>query len=119
MTRRDWSLRVLLVLLGLLFVAAVYPMAGGILRPAHSDTGDTMMMGIYATLGVFLLLAVRNPSEHRSLIAFTMVQLRPRRCDVAAGIAAYQRTRRLSHRLGSPRRHRDSPARTGAPKAGE
>jgi hypothetical protein len=71
MTRRDWSLRVLLVLLGLLFVAAVYPMAGGILRPAHSDTGDTMMMGIYATLGVFLLLAMRNPSEHRSLIAFT------------------------------------------------
>jgi hypothetical protein len=30
-----------------------------------------MMMSLYATLGVFLLLAARNPSEHRSLIAFT------------------------------------------------
>src|SRR5262249_29414513 len=43
---------------------------GGLLDPAHSDTGDTMQMGIYATLGVFLLIAVRNPSAHRSLIAF-------------------------------------------------
>jgi hypothetical protein len=33
-------------------------------------TGDTMMMSLYATLGVFLLLAVRNPSAHRSLILF-------------------------------------------------
>ena len=30
-----------------------------------------MMMSLYATLSVFLLLAARNPSEHRSLIAFT------------------------------------------------
>lgn len=28
-------------------------------------------MSLYATLGIFLLLAARNPSEHRSLIAFT------------------------------------------------
>jgi hypothetical protein len=30
-----------------------------------------MMLSIYVTLGVFLLLASRDPSEHRSLIAFT------------------------------------------------
>lgn len=35
-----------------------------------SDTGDTMMMSLYFTLGVFLLIAVRNPAAHRSLIAF-------------------------------------------------
>ena len=29
-----------------------------------------MMMSLYFTLGIFLLLAVRNPSAHRSLIAF-------------------------------------------------
>jgi hypothetical protein len=29
-----------------------------------------MMMSLYATLGVFLLLALRNPSAHRSLILF-------------------------------------------------
>ena len=35
------------------------------------DTGDTMMMSLYFTLGVFLLLAARDPTAHRSLIAFT------------------------------------------------
>ena len=29
-----------------------------------------MMMGLYFTLGILLLIAVRNPSGHRSLIAF-------------------------------------------------
>jgi len=30
-----------------------------------------MLASVYAALGVFLLLAIRNPSAHRSLIAFT------------------------------------------------
>jgi hypothetical protein len=38
--------------------------------PADSDTGDTMMLSLYVALGIFLLIAVRNPSVHRSLIAF-------------------------------------------------
>ena len=67
---RERALKVILVSVGLLFSAAIYPVIGGLLDPAHSDTGDTMQMGIYATLGIFLLLAVRNPSAHRSLIAF-------------------------------------------------
>jgi hypothetical protein len=67
---RERALKIVLVLVGLLFSAAVYPTIGGLLDPAHSDTGDTMMMGLYATLGIFLLIAVRNPSAHRSLIAF-------------------------------------------------
>jgi tryptophan-rich sensory protein len=69
--KRERTLKVVMVLLGLLFVAAAYPMVAGVLHPDQSDTGDTMMMSLYATLGVFLLLAVRNPSAHRSLIAFT------------------------------------------------
>lgn len=68
---RERALKALLVLVGLLFVAAVYPVAMGILHADQSDSGDTMMMSLYVTLGVFLLLAVRNPSAHRSLIAFT------------------------------------------------
>ena len=68
---RERALKILLALVGLLFVAAVYPMVGGVLHTDQSDTGDTMMMSLYATLGVFLLLAARNPSAHRSLIAFT------------------------------------------------
>ena len=67
---RARTLKTVLVLVGLLFSAAVYPAIGGLRDPAHSDTGDTMMMGIYFALGVFLLLAVRNPPAHRSLIAF-------------------------------------------------
>src|SRR5207237_7216410 len=34
-------------------------------------SGDTMMMSLYFTLGVFLLVTTRKPSAHRSLIAFT------------------------------------------------
>src|SRR5216110_4030272 len=67
---RGRTLRVVLVLVGLLFSAAIYPAIGGLRDPAHSDTGDTMMMSLYFALGVFLLVAVRNPSAHRSLIAF-------------------------------------------------
>ena len=67
---RERTLKIVLVLVGLLFSAAVLPAIGGLRDPAHSDTGDTMMMGVYLVLGIFLLIAVRNPSAHRSLIAF-------------------------------------------------
>jgi|SRR5690348_1605669 len=68
---RQRALKVVLVVVGLLSVAAVLPVAGGILHPEQSDPGDTMMMSLYATLGIFLLLASRAPSAHRTLIAFT------------------------------------------------
>jgi hypothetical protein len=67
---RERALKVVLALVGLLFSAGVYPLVGSLLHPADSDTGDTMMLSLYVALGVFLLIAVRNPSAHRSLIAF-------------------------------------------------
>ena len=67
---RERALKILLVLVGLLFCAAILPVIGGLRDPAGSDTGDTMMMGLYFVLGIFLLIAVPNPSAHRSLIAF-------------------------------------------------
>jgi len=67
---RERALKVVLVLVGLLFTAGVYPLIGSLLHPADSDTGDTMMLSLYVTLGVFLLIAVRNPFAHRSVIAF-------------------------------------------------
>ena len=67
---REKALRILLVLLGLLFVAAVYPIVMYLWRPENEAPGDTMMLSLYFTLGIFLLLAVRNPSAHRSLIAY-------------------------------------------------
>ena len=38
---------------------------------AKQDPALAMMMSLYVTLGVFLIMAARNPSENRSLIAFT------------------------------------------------
>lgn len=67
---RERALKIVLVVVGLFFSAAIYPAIGGLRDPVNSDTGDTMQMAIYAALGVFLLMAARNPAEHRSLIAF-------------------------------------------------
>jgi hypothetical protein len=67
---RERVRKVLLVGVGLLFTAGVYPLIGSLLHPADSDTGDTMMLSLYVALGIFLLIAVRNPSAHHSLIAF-------------------------------------------------
>ena len=64
--RRERVLKVVLILVGLLFTAAVYPLV----LMARQDPALAMMMSLYVTLGIFLLLAARNPSEHRSLIAF-------------------------------------------------
>ena len=64
--RRERALKVVLVVVGLLFCAGVYPL----MLMAKQDPALAMMMSLYATLGVFLLLASRNPSAHRSLIAF-------------------------------------------------
>jgi len=64
--RRERILKVVLVVVGLLFCAAVYPL----MLMAKQDPALAMMMSLYAALGVFLLLASRNPSAHRSLIAF-------------------------------------------------
>jgi cellulose synthase/poly-beta-1,6-N-acetylglucosamine synthase-like glycosyltransferase len=63
---RERALKVVLVLVGLLFSAAVYPLLAMRLEEALR-----MMLSVYATLGIFLLLAYRDPSANRSLIAFT------------------------------------------------
>ena len=64
---RERALKVVLVLVGLLFSAGVYL----VVRPPFKDETFQMMLSIYVTLGIFLLIASRNPSAHRSLIAFT------------------------------------------------
>jgi drug/metabolite transporter superfamily protein YnfA len=66
MMRREWALKVVLVVVGLLFCAGVYPL----MLMVKQDPALAMMMSLYVTLGVFLLLASRDPSAHRSLIAF-------------------------------------------------
>ena len=65
--RREWALKVVLVLVGLLFTALVYPT----MMFVKQEPTLAMMLSVYVTLGIFLLLASRNPSANRSLIAFT------------------------------------------------
>lgn len=64
---RERALKVVLVVVGLLFSALAYPMVIFLWQ----DPALAMMLSLYFTLGIFLLLAVRNPSANRSLIAFT------------------------------------------------
>ena len=65
-----------LVIVGLIFVFGIYPLT--ILWPSGWSwhTGQShylqMILGIYATLGAFLLVASRKPLAHLSLIWFTV-----------------------------------------------
>lgn len=64
---RVLALKIVLALVGALFVVLVYPMVMMI----RQEPALAMMLSLYVTLGIFLLLAIRNPSASRSLIAFT------------------------------------------------
>jgi hypothetical protein len=57
---RERALKVALVLVGLVFSAV-----------ALKTADEAMILSVDATLGIFLLLAARDPSAHRSVIAFT------------------------------------------------
>ena len=72
-------LRIALIAVGLVFLVGIYPLT--VVWPSGwswgmGDMGQSMylemILGIYATLGIFLLLASRDPMAHRSLIAFTV-----------------------------------------------
>jgi hypothetical protein len=68
---RERALKIVLVLVGLLFVSFAYPVVMFLWHPNQEEVTMPMMLSIYITLGVFLLLAARSPSANRSLIAFT------------------------------------------------
>lgn len=70
-------LRVALLIVGLIFTFGIWLLT--IVWPAgwawHAEGRSEyleMIFGIYATLGVFLMIASRNPMEHKSLIWFTV-----------------------------------------------
>jgi hypothetical protein len=64
---QERALRIVLVFVGLLFSALVYPLT----LFFRQEPALAMMLSVYVTLGLFLLLASRNPSANRSLISFT------------------------------------------------
>ena len=71
-------LQITLIVFGVVF-CLVYPLAivwpGGWAwhnGPPAASQYFLMIVGIYATLGIFLIRASRNPTAHRSLIDFTI-----------------------------------------------
>ncbi len=64
---RERALKVVLVFVGLIFSGLVYPLTMFV----RQEPALAMMLSVYVTLGIFLLLAARDPSANRSLIAFT------------------------------------------------
>ncbi|WP_034411538.1 DUF6632 domain-containing protein [Derxia gummosa] len=74
--RRAAWLRIALVVLGLICAVGFYPLtvlwpAGWVWHQGHSDYLE-MIIALYATLGVFLLLAARDPVRYLSLISFAL-----------------------------------------------
>ena len=69
--RRERVLKVVLVLVGLIFSAGVFPVMDSLWHQNQSMYTFDMMLSLYVALGIFLLIAARNPSANRSLIAFT------------------------------------------------
>jgi hypothetical protein len=69
-------LRIALIVIGLTFIFGIYPLS--IVWPSGWTWGQghshylMMIIGIYATLGVFLLMAARDPDAHKSIIWFTV-----------------------------------------------
>ena len=73
-------LRVALAAVGVIFIVGIYSLV--MIWPSgwswHSGESHhlphylQMILGVYATLGVFLLIASRNPLQHLSLIWFTV-----------------------------------------------
>ena len=69
---RERALKVVLVIVGLVFVAGVYPLITSIREGWQANKEDALPMGIslYVTQGIFLLLATRNPLANRGVITF-------------------------------------------------
>src|SRR6476660_5304113 len=86
---REKLLKIALVMFGAIFFT-IYPLSliwpsGWQWHGGHGQYYFQMICGVYAVLGAYLIAAARNPSEHRSLISFTICS-----SIVHAGIIAAQ-----------------------------
>ena len=91
---RELALKIVLAAVGLLFLALVLPMVIFI----RQEPALSMQFSLYVTLGVFLLLAIRNPSANRSLIAFTAWSSLVHAAIMA--VQAFQNPSERGHMLG-------------------
>jgi len=70
--KRERALTILLVLFGLIFVAGVYPLITSVRSgwQANKEDAEPMALSLYVTMGIFLLVAARNPAANRGVITF-------------------------------------------------
>ena len=73
---KEKFLKLALRLFGVVFLL-VYPLSmvwpsGWVWHGGDGVYYFQMIVGVYAVLGIFLILAAKNPGEHRSLISFTV-----------------------------------------------
>tara|TARA_R110001606_G_scaffold348746_1_gene498453 strand:- start:95250 stop:95633 length:384 start_codon:yes stop_codon:yes gene_type:complete len=70
-------IKIALYIFGIIFIAGIYPMmmwvwpSGWGWTPRQPEY-ELMIVGVYATLGVFLILAAKDPIANASLIWFTI-----------------------------------------------
>lgn len=73
---KDNYLKMALRLFGVVFLL-VYPLSmvwpsGWVWHGGEGFYYFQMIVGVYAVLGIFLIMAAKNPADHRSLISFTV-----------------------------------------------
>ena len=68
------ALRAALIVTGVIFIGGIGTLMrvwpGGFAWTPGQGEYELMFVGVYATLGIFLLWASRDPASHRSLILF-------------------------------------------------
>ena len=70
----DSTLRLLLLVVGIVFIVGVLPLmmlwpSGWQWQPNQSEY-EQMIIGVYAVMGIFMVIASKNPAAHRSFILF-------------------------------------------------
>jgi hypothetical protein len=100
---RERALKVVLVLVGLVFSAAIYPVVTSVRDGWQANKEDAlpMMLSLYVTLGIFLLLASAEPVGESQRDRFRrMVEFCSRVCDGCHGSPPCERTRSSADRRG-------------------
>ncbi|MEZ5757642.1 MAG: DUF6632 domain-containing protein [Emcibacteraceae bacterium] len=99
---RESYLKLALKVFGIIFLF-VYPL--GLVWPAgwvwHGGGGEyylQMICGIYFVLGIFLIMASKNPAEHASLISFTIWSSLAH--GIIMGVQAVTDGNEMGHMLG-------------------
>lgn len=96
---KEQLLKILLVVIGVTFIFGIWVLgqvwpSGWLWHEGGRSHYHEMIMAVYAVLGVFLVLAARNPKEHLSLIWFTVWS------SVAHGLVMAVQSFQYSQHLG-------------------